>query len=435
MTSADSGRRPWAAAFGWMVVCSLLFLVIYNACNWITAQRAGVGTWYYEWEMGIPFVPAMILPYWSIDFLFVAGFFVCRDRVEVATLGKRITFAIVLAGACFLLFPFRIAFPRPEVDGILGWMFQSLRAFDQPYNLVPSLHIAFRTILADLYARHIRGAFRLLSHVWFSVIGFSTVLTYQHQIVDVVGGFMLATLCFYAFRERTETMAVTANRRVGSYYLAGAAVLILVALNLGSWALWLLWPSLSLGIVGAAYFGIGPGIYRKEDGRLPLSARLVLGPCLLGQYISLLYYKRQCDVWNEVVPGLWIGCKPNNVEANESRKQGVAAVLDLTCEFSETGPFRNSIYRNIPILDLTAPTRAQLADAVAFIRENVGKGTVFVHCKIGYSRSAAVVGAYLLVSGQAETTNAAIAMMRKARPSLVVRPEAEAALREFKETL
>jgi len=68
----------------------------------------------------------------------------------------------------------------------------TLRTFDQPFNLVPSLHITFRTILADTYARHTRGALRLLMHVWFSLVGFSTVLTYQHQIVDVAGGFILS---------------------------------------------------------------------------------------------------------------------------------------------------------------------------------------------------------------------------------------------------
>ena len=41
----------------------------------------------------------------------------------------------------------------------------------------------------------------LASHIWFCLIGFSTVLTYQHHIVDVVAGFILAAVCFYLFRE------------------------------------------------------------------------------------------------------------------------------------------------------------------------------------------------------------------------------------------
>ena len=72
-----------------------------------------------------------------------------------------------------------------------------------------------------------------------------------------------------------------------------------------------------------------------------------------------------------------------------------------------------STYRNLPILDLTAPTQDQLREAVAFIAEESAQGTVYVHCKIGYSRSAAVVGAYLLASGQAATVEEAIALLRQ----------------------
>ncbi len=55
----------------------------------------------------------------------------------------------------------------------------------------------------------------------------------------------------------------------------------------------------------------------------------------------------------------------------------------------------------------------------------------YLHCKIGYSRTAAVVGAYLLAAGHASTVEEAIELMRKERPSLVVRAEAATALRQF----
>ena len=69
--------------------------------------------------------------------------------------------------------------------------------------------------------------------------------------------------------------------------------------------------------------------------------------------------------------------------------------------------------------------------AVDFIDAHRGTGTVYVPCKIGYSRSAAVVGAWLLGAGLADTAEEAIASIRAARPTLVVRPEARVALREF----
>ena len=60
-------------------------------------------------------------------------------------------------------------------------------------------------------------------------------------------------------------------------------------------------------------------------------------------------------------------------------------MLDLTGEFSEAAPFLASVILNVPILDLTAPTQDQLALAAAFIADHQSRGTVYVHCKIGYS--------------------------------------------------
>lgn len=109
----------------------------------------------------------------------------------------------------------------------------------------------------------------------------------------------------------------------------------------------------------------------------------------------------------------------------------MTAVLDLTAEFSEATPFLGRVYRNIPILDLTAPSPDQLREAVAFIRDEAARGQVYVHCKVGYSRTAAVVGAYLIETGRARTAEESIRLLRKARPSITVRPEALSAIRGF----
>ena len=85
------------------VLLSLLFMVVYGGCSWITAHRSDVGTWYYSWERYIPFVPVLIIPYMSIDLFFVGGPFLCQSRNELRVLAQRITFAILVAGACFLL--------------------------------------------------------------------------------------------------------------------------------------------------------------------------------------------------------------------------------------------------------------------------------------------------------------------------------------------
>jgi membrane-associated phospholipid phosphatase len=414
---------------------SALFLVVYGWCNWLTAQRHDVGMLYFAWERFIPFVPLMIVPYMSIDLFFVAAPFLCRNERELATFSKRIVAAIVVAGICFLLFPLRFAFERPHASGWLGVIFDWFRTMDQPHNLLPSLHIAFRTILAQHYARHTRGLLRSASNVWFVLVGVSTLLTYQHHVLDVVTGFALGVCCIYFVRESAPYVPVIQNRRVGLYYTVAACTVSGAIIWFWPWGALLLWPALALAIVAAAYFGVGPLIFHKADGRVHWSARLILAPCLLGQQLSLLYYRRQCRPWDKVTPEVWMGRLLSDREAGEARRLGVTAVLDLTAEFSEAKPFRSPVYRNIPILDLTAPSGDQLREMATFIDEESHNGIVYVHCKIGYSRTAAAGAAFLLQTGRAGGVSEAIEILRQVRPTVVVRPEIIVALKNFTEVL
>jgi hypothetical protein len=418
-------------ALGASAGLSVLFLVVYGWCNWITAQRHDTGTLYFEWERFIPFVPLMIVPYMSIDLFFVAAPFLCRSERELATLSKRLLATLVVAAVCFLLFPLRFAFERPTASGWLGAFFDWFRGMDQPHNLVPSLHIAFLIILAQHYARHTRGLVGIALNIWFVLVGLSTLLTYQHHLMDVVTGFALGVSCIYFIRESATRLLVIENRRVGFYYAAGALISAGLVGWFWPWGALLLWPAMSLGIVAGAYFGWGPSIFCKADGRLHWSARLVLAPCLLGQQLSLLYYQHQCRPWDKVTPVVWIGRVLTEREAAAARNFGVTAVLDLTAEFSEAKPFRTLVYCNIPILDLTAPSIEQLREMATFIDDESREGIVYIHCKIGYSRTAGAAAAYLLQTGKAGGVSEAIEMLRQVRPSIVVRPEVRSALSEF----
>lgn len=433
LNHSDGSKRPrWKRSTLTAFTLSLLFLVIYNSTNWITSQRVGVGTWYYEWERFLPFVPWMIIPYMSIDIFFVAAPFVCSTVNEQRLFSRRIAFVILTTGICFLLFPLQLAVERPYVEGWLGTIFNSFREVDLPYNLCPSLHIGLRTILAEFYSRHTKGRTRITLHVWFSLVGVSTLLTYQHHLVDVIGGFILGIITLFLIRETPLKMPSKKNYRIGLYYSVTSAVMIALAVTFNPWGLLLLWPAMATGIVGGGYFFFGPGVFGKfDDGNLPLSTRLILAPVLLGQYLSLHYYRRHCHAWNRVTDSVWIGRILTNEEATHAINEGVTAVVDLTVNFSEARPFRDIEYLHLPVLDLTAPNADQIDAAVSFIATESRQGIVYIHCKIGYSRSAVIIGAYLISSGIASDADDAISRLRQVRPSIVMRPEAEEAIQEY----
>ncbi len=424
-----------------------------------------VGTWYYAWERFIPFVPILVIPYMSIDLFFFFAPFMCASREERMTLAKRIMFAIAAAGVFFWLMPLTTAVPRPSVDGWLGPIFRFLDSFDQPHNLFPSLHIALRTILVGTYVRHTRGIVRGLVHLWFSLIGFSTLLIYQHHVVDIVGGFGLATVCYYAFKDRsakgapghvlmTRAVDVPAvsnagqrvrcpgapdrargNRKVGFRYLALSLLLAALSFSYVWWSLWLLWPATSLAIAASSYFGAGASIYRKRDGKIPLATHLVLGPFLVGQWLSWCGYTKRSNAYDAVNDSLLIGRRLTDREAEHAVDEGVVAVLDLTGEFSEAALFRALPYCSIQVPDLTAPSLDQLDRALAFVDQHSRSGRVYLHCKAGYSRSAAVAGAVLLRADRSKSVDDVVRQLYAIRHGIVVRPEIVACLARYRERL
>ncbi len=221
------------------------------------------------------------------------------------------------------------------------------------------------------------------------------------------------------------------NRRMAGYYGVGFLLSVWLTMQGWPWSAPLLWPAVALAGVSVGYL-LGVPVYGKRRGRLPCVTRWLFAPTLMGQHISLWHYRRQCTPWDEAAQGLLMGRLLTRVEAETLRKQGVTAVLDLTAEFTEPAELRGLNYRNLPLLDLTAPTQSGLHEAVHFIQNQLAAGgKVYVHCKVGYSRTATVVGAYLISSGHCQTVEAVVPALGRVRPGIVVRPEAIRALSDF----
>ncbi len=418
--------RPWLRGLAWLAFLGPFFFITYGGANYLASQRDGVGSIVFAWEYSIPFMAWTIVPYWSIDAFYGLSLLLCRTRVELDTHARRLLTAQVVAVACFILFPLRLAFGRPETTGLAGFLFDSLTSFDQPFNQAPSLHITLLVILWVFYARIVPRWAPWPLHVWAFLVGASVLTTYQHHFIDIPTGALLGFLCLYLWPDRGPTpfalAAITGDAprlRLALSYLIGAAAFAALAF-LGGAALWLLWPAVSLLLVAVNYGLLGPdGFQKGADGRMSLAAQALLAPYLLGAWLNSRLWTRADPAPTAIADGVSLGRFP-------SRADGFAAVIDVAAELpSRLDP---ALCRARPMLDLVTPTPAQLRDAAAAIEAARGAAPVLVCCALGFSRSAASVATWLLATRRAASVDDAIALVRRARPRIVLGDASRAAI-------
>jgi protein-tyrosine phosphatase/membrane-associated phospholipid phosphatase len=421
----------WKTRLGTAIMLSLFFMLVYGSCNFFTTQRTDVGIIYFSWERHIPFVPWMTIPYLSIDLFFFGAPFLVASREELSRFSKRTVFVILIAALCYLFYPLTLAVERPRFGGWLGSIWDWFISADQPHNLMPSLHIALRTILAAVYAKHTKGVLRLLVHIWFSLIGFSTLLTYQHHVIDVFTGFFLGLLSLHLVRSEIMAWRPEKNTTVCALYGTGA-VLSLILLIIG-WpaTILFLWLLVACSLQAASYAGFYRMAIEKNQGEITFASRLLFAPILFGQWLSWIYYRSRSSPWSEISRNVWLGRKPTVNEAEVLVREGIEAVLDLTSEFSAPRNFRSVEYFNLALRDLTAPSVQEIDQAVYFIARQAETSRVYLYCKAGFSRSVCVAAAYLLYAKIANSPEEAVAHIREVRPEIVVRAEIRVALSNY----
>ena len=412
----------WRRSLAWLAVLAPLFFVSYGWSNEVAASRGVTDSVVFAWEQHIPFVPWTIVPYWSIDLFYGLSFLMCRTPRSVDRHGLRLLSAQFVSVACFVLFPLHFSFERPPVDGVLGAMFGALSAFDQPYNQAPSLHISLLVILWYRFTLSLRGPWRLAAHLWALLIAVSVLTTYQHHFIDVPSGALVGLLCLWLWPEsgasplRRDVVASAAHVRIAAAYALGAALLAALATRGGA-ALVLAWPALSLLIVAFNYAWAGAAGFQKTDGRHSLAAKVLLAPHRWGARLNAWLWTRRQPAPSHVAGPVWLGRLPRRDELAAS---GFSAVCDLTAELAAPGG--PVAYSGVPMLDLLPPDPARLQAAVCRIERDCRDGDkLLVCCALGYSRSAIAVAAWLQASGRAASFEEALALVRRARPQVVVR--------------
>ncbi|WP_051304851.1 phosphatase PAP2/dual specificity phosphatase family protein [Chitinilyticum litopenaei] len=432
MTTPTS-RHPWGHALLWLAIAAPGFFLFYGQANAYAATLPAdaVGNIAFAWERAlIPFWPWTIIPYWSIDLMYGVSILIGTTRLEIRTQACRLLLATALSSLCFVLWPLRFGWDRPEVAGLFGQLFAALGLFDKPFNQAPSLHIGLLFIIWLRFAAHLPARWLPLLHLWCVLIGLSVLTTWQHHVLDIPTGVAMGVLVCWllpmppaGWRHWRSADAGRARQLAGRYLL-GAATFAALALILQGWAWLLLWPAAALLVVALAYTGLGPQVFQKVEGRLRIAASWLTAPYRWGAVITRGYFLRRLPGAEEIVPGLWVG------PITAARETRFAAVLDLTAEYPRLA-HADCAYRQYPLLDLLAPAPHELREAAslldALVQAHPGQ-PVLVHCALGLSRSSAVAAAWLLQRGLAHDAAAACASIRARRPHSRFSPQVQSRL-------
>ena len=121
----------------------VLFLAVYPITNRILHD-----VYYhpfFSWELSIPLIDWMIIPYLSFNLLFLVPFFLLKKE-SLKLLGVSFALSTLIAGIIFYVFPTEIGFTRIVPEGFTSLLYSSLFNLDMHTNLVPSLHVTYTTL-------------------------------------------------------------------------------------------------------------------------------------------------------------------------------------------------------------------------------------------------------------------------------------------------
>lgn len=415
----------WGRSIAWLLFLGPFFFLSYGFSNHVAADRGVTDALFFEWERSIPFVPWTIVPYWSIDLLYGMSFLMCRSRIEVDRHAFRLLTAQLISVFFFLVFPLHFAFERPHVDGLFGAMFDALMGFDQPYNQAPSLHISLLVILWVRFAVGVPAAWRMLVHFWAVLIGLSVMTTFQHHFIDIPTGVLAGLFCLWLWPDSAKLplsgwgfSPTLRHFRLAIYYLFGAVLLGYIAQYFKGAAFWLWWGAAAMGLVGLIYFRTGAAGFQKQDGVHSLQVRILLAPYLVCAWLNSRWWTRHHPEPDAICDDVWLGRMPST---KEMYRGGFSVLCDFSAELP--APRGNWRYMGLPWLDLVPPDVAQLTEAALMIESSRTHGPVLVCCALGYSRSASAVVAWLLMTGRANSLDAAEAIVREKRPHIVLSPD------------
>lgn len=176
----------------------LAFILVYGCCNYLASTSLHRYQIYHPWELSIPFVPWMVIPYRSLDIILIIVLFLLSEA-RIKKYGFHMMLSLIPAGLIFILFPGDCGYirPNPETLGHFKSVFSVLYTLDKPHNLFPSLHVTYSYLgIRALTEEHTSLYLRAFFWTCFWFIAASIIFTWQHHLFDLFSGLLLGFMIY-----------------------------------------------------------------------------------------------------------------------------------------------------------------------------------------------------------------------------------------------
>lgn len=188
---------PWGLVP--LIMALLCNFAVYSGCNTLT-RNWNLHSLAIPLDKQIPLIPWTIVIYFGCYIFWIINYILIYRRSReyayrffVADFLSRIVCLVF-----FLCYPTTLIRPAVEGEGIFYDAIRFLYKIDAPTNLFPSIHclvswFCFIGIISDI---KIPKWYKVMSFLIALAVFVSTLTTRQHVIVDVVGGVVLAQICY-----------------------------------------------------------------------------------------------------------------------------------------------------------------------------------------------------------------------------------------------
>lgn len=201
-------RLVWPGLFEfvfWLVICTITMLVLYSGLDTRNAKLLAEGGFILvprtALDDALSFWPWLVVPYYSY-FALLLFFSVLTIRDRRLTYEGVVGYLTIAAIAFITFFFVPSRMLQPDISSCPSTLCRMLAAMyrlDDGFNILPSLHVAYST-LVWLFFRRYMPELRWYVGMLVFLIALATVLLKRHYFVDIPAGIVLATVVFHAAR-------------------------------------------------------------------------------------------------------------------------------------------------------------------------------------------------------------------------------------------